>query len=329
MRLLSHSPLSSSRTVDPSRLALGRSISCARSEWEAMVVGDRHTTVFFWLQLSLKRLADKGALTQEAFSQCCAPAITSMRAQANDLMSSLDRDTPFPYIALAGVLVQVNLLLMSTWKGLEWSQWFATGGQKIFTLPKFWADLGALFLWNLSYQGMYDLSYYLWNPFLDRRIDVAHEAIGAGLRRLGVGLTSPRMPNTIVAPAQTASAEAADSSPDPAAARRREERGARLDKRLDAERGGAGNARCSRRLARRLERGLDRDVKRRRAANGSAEPDMRGTAPSVAPSSAPRSAPSKDGPQDSACCGQVNGRARPRSGATATTRAVVLDDLEV
>ena len=281
-----------------------------------MVVGDRHTTVFFWLQLSLKRLADKGALTQEAFTQCCAPAITSMRAQANDLMSSLDRDTPFPYIALAGVLVEVNLLLMSTWKGLEWSQWFATGGQKVFTLPKFWADLGALFLWNLSYQGMYDLSYYLWNPFLDRRIDVAHEAIGAGLRRLGVGLTSPRMPNTIVGPAQTG------RSPDPAAARRREERGARLEKRLDAERGGAGNARCSRRLARRLERGLDRDgvsrerlhVKRRWAANGSADPDRRG--------SAPLSASSKDGPQDSASgwCGRANRMAK--GGATTPCAAV-------
>ena len=130
MRLLSHSPLSSSRTVDPSLLALGRSISCARSEWEAMVVGDRHTTVFFWLQLSLKRLADKGALTQEAFSQCCAPAITSMRAQANDLMSSLDRDTPFPYIALAGVLVQVNLPHRAGWvAGAPWARARRAGGR--------------------------------------------------------------------------------------------------------------------------------------------------------------------------------------------------------
>ena len=26
-------------------------------------------------------------------------------------------------MALAGFLVEINLLLMSTWKGLEWSQW--------------------------------------------------------------------------------------------------------------------------------------------------------------------------------------------------------------
>ena len=66
------------------------------AEWEALIPGDRHTAVFFWIQLALRRLTDDGKLSHDAFSQCCACAITDMRAQANDLMSSLDRDTPFP-----------------------------------------------------------------------------------------------------------------------------------------------------------------------------------------------------------------------------------------
>tara|TARA_B110001450_G_scaffold222866_1_gene219681 strand:+ start:219 stop:401 length:183 start_codon:yes stop_codon:yes gene_type:complete len=57
-------------------------------------------------------------------------------------------------MALAGFLVEINLLLMSTWKGLEWSQWVAMHEGNIVTLPKFWADVLVLFLWNLSYQGM-------------------------------------------------------------------------------------------------------------------------------------------------------------------------------
>ena len=79
------------------------------------------------------------------------------------------------------------------------SRRYMAGGSSTFELPKFWADLAALFLWNLSYQGMYDLSYFLWNPFLHRRIDVAHEAIGAGLRNLAAGLVSPTLPATMKA----------------------------------------------------------------------------------------------------------------------------------
>ena len=50
--------------------------------------------------------------------------------------------------------------------------------------------------------GRYDLSYIMHNPFLDRRIDVAHEAIGAGLRQLSIDLMVPKLPPTIVPPAK-------------------------------------------------------------------------------------------------------------------------------
>ena len=83
------------------------------AEWESMVPGDRHTTVLFWVQHGLKRLADDGVLTQHALTTCCASAISDMRAQANDLMSSLDRDPPLPYHTLAGLLVEINVLLMT------------------------------------------------------------------------------------------------------------------------------------------------------------------------------------------------------------------------
>jgi len=47
-----------------------------------------------------------------------------------------------------------------------------------------------LFLWNISYKAMYDLGKTLSNPFRNRRIDIAHESIHAGLRQLAQELLS-------------------------------------------------------------------------------------------------------------------------------------------
>jgi hypothetical protein len=164
-----------------------------------MVGGDRHTTVLWWVQLALKRLADSGDVTDQAV-QSLSSAISTMRGQANDLMSSLDRDAPLPYLNLAGFLVQANLFLMTTWKGLMWSSWFNALGGGMFAQPKLYADIATLFLWNLSYKAMYDLAYHLRNPFTHRSIDVAHETIGSGLRKLAAALmeANPHIPATMV-----------------------------------------------------------------------------------------------------------------------------------
>lgn len=268
----------------------------AEDEWESMVPGDRHTTCFFWVQLALRRLADGNAISQHVLCHCAA-SIADMRAQANDLMSSLDRDTPYPYLALAGFLVEVNLFLMSTWKGLLWSQWFATGGATIFALPKFWADVATLFLWNLSYQGMYDLAYYLWNPFLDRRIDVAHEAIGGGLRALCARLCAPSVPPTMATATSMAAAANAKqqgcgtSSTSGINAQKRKER----RNRYVAEEG-ERCARVSRARARRVERGQDTSIEHEE------ERRPAGLAHRSSPhrcwhrTSAPRASSSKDSP---------------------------------
>ena len=82
-------------------------------EWDVMVPGDRHTTTFWWLQFKLTQLAEEGVITEQRLTSLTA-SITNMRAQANDLMSSLDRDAPFPYVTLCGTLVTTNVFIMST-----------------------------------------------------------------------------------------------------------------------------------------------------------------------------------------------------------------------
>ena len=83
---------------------------------------------------------------------CCASSAHSQwpSSQANDLMSSLDRDKPFPYASLCATLVYINIVIMSTWKGVEWSVWLYNYGDDIVCQPIFWLDLLVLFSWNLS-----------------------------------------------------------------------------------------------------------------------------------------------------------------------------------
>ena len=42
-------------------------------------------------------------------------------------------------------------------------------------------DIFVLLAWNVSYNALYDLGHMLTNPFGNRRIDLPHETIGAGL----------------------------------------------------------------------------------------------------------------------------------------------------
>ena len=94
------------------------------------------------------------------------------------------------------MLVKVNVFIMSTWKGVQWSIWLYSFGAGAATFKggllnqsKFYVDVVVLLGWNASYMALYDLGYSLDNPFKNRSIDVPHEVIGAGLRRLMENLT--------------------------------------------------------------------------------------------------------------------------------------------
>jgi len=171
-----------------------------------MVGGDRHTTVIFWIQTLMNRINQLGGISNHNLSTI-ARATTGLRAQANDLQSALDRDLPYPYSSLVGMLVKINLFLMSTWKGLQialdvcgagppsakWSDAWSVGRmgrppQCEYTPHVLASDIAVrlivLLFWNVSYAAMFDLCKILHNPFGNRRLDVAHEVIQNGLKRL-------------------------------------------------------------------------------------------------------------------------------------------------
>jgi hypothetical protein len=90
----------------------------ADGEWEAMVPGDRHTTVWLWLQMKAVQLGEQKIITSDIHVQTICNAVTLIRDRANDMMSVIDRDQPFPYTSICGILVNFNLLLHASWKGV-------------------------------------------------------------------------------------------------------------------------------------------------------------------------------------------------------------------
>ena len=125
------------------------------------------------LQFHLTHLQrEEGTMLDTKYVIMIINSISDMRAQANDLMSSLDRDKPFPYVAICGVLVQLNVFIFSTWKGVEWSIWLFSFGDDLVNQPKFWVDILVLLAWNISYMALYDLGYMLHNPFGNRYISL-------------------------------------------------------------------------------------------------------------------------------------------------------------
>jgi hypothetical protein len=93
-----------------------------KDEWDRMVIGDRHTTVWWWIQVKAKQLADEDIISWCAFHQI-AMCVTLSRDKANDLMSRIDRDQPPPYIFVCATLINFNLILISLAKGVEWGIW--------------------------------------------------------------------------------------------------------------------------------------------------------------------------------------------------------------
>ena len=83
-----------------------------------MVSGDRHTSVLFWISAQAEQLVHEG-LTDATSLPAITGAVLAMRGQANDLMSSLNRDLPYPYASVVGALINFNIFIQSSKAALE------------------------------------------------------------------------------------------------------------------------------------------------------------------------------------------------------------------
>ena len=158
-------------------------------EWDAMVAGDRHTTVWFWMQLKATKLTNEGKISELRLQTICN-AVTLIRDRANDLMSALNWDEPPPYVSVIGILVNFNLMIFSAWKGIEWAVWFYDTNGRVWLSPKMYFEVFLLLSYNAIFAMLFDLSQTLYNPFGPRGIDLPHNVVGGGIRRLAKRLAT-------------------------------------------------------------------------------------------------------------------------------------------
>lgn len=174
---------------DEARVFLTDANLVVNDEWEKMVNGDRHTTVWFWVQTKARQMRDEGRISEFGLNAICN-AMTLSRDKANDLVSCIDHDQPPPYVFVTGILVNLNLFFESTAKGLEWSEWVNDAHAKIWVQPRFYISVLFLLLYTTMFALLFDVCAILYNPFGPRDIDIPHETFGRDIRFLAKSLAT-------------------------------------------------------------------------------------------------------------------------------------------
>ena len=82
-------------------------------EWDALVAGQRSTSVFFWLSVKLKILVEKELITPVDFALLVS-STTATRQAAHDLMQKLVLDLPYCYASMIGFLVHAVVFIQAT-----------------------------------------------------------------------------------------------------------------------------------------------------------------------------------------------------------------------
>eukprot|EP00592_Proboscia_alata_P022887 CAMPEP_0194424768 /NCGR_PEP_ID=MMETSP0176-20130528/24079_1 /TAXON_ID=216777 /ORGANISM="Proboscia alata, Strain PI-D3" /LENGTH=507 /DNA_ID=CAMNT_0039234743 /DNA_START=142 /DNA_END=1665 /DNA_ORIENTATION=- len=165
-------------------------------EWLKMVEDDRLTTVWLWIQTKARELCQANCMSEMEFQTICN-AITVSRSAANDMMSTIDRDQPPPYVFVCAALVNSMLFLQSVAAGFSWAIFMHdSGGFKIWLEPKMYVEVIILLIWSGLYAMLFDACTLLYNPFGSRSIDIQHYKCSAVIRKLAKGLNDT-WPETI------------------------------------------------------------------------------------------------------------------------------------
>jgi hypothetical protein len=163
-------------------------------EWERMINGNRHTTIYFWIQDRVAKSAKVGHISAIEFQTLCT-AITHSRDKANDLMGPISRNQPPPYIFVCASLINIHLFLTSMATGLKWAIWMYDSedseglGLAVWKEPRMSFGVIVLYLYTSIYAMLFDVCTMLYNPFGPRKIDIEHFRVGGGVRALAKGLS--------------------------------------------------------------------------------------------------------------------------------------------
>ncbi len=159
-------------------------------EWDMLIPqGNQSSTVYWWILTKVQNLIDEEKLSPVSVN-VFANQITMCRTKGNDLMARNDRDQPGPYCFICAILVNLNLILTSLSKGLEWAILLHNSQGKILLEPVLYVEIFVLFTFNAIFAMLFDLCSALYSPFGPRPIDLPHASISKGIRKFAKEISS-------------------------------------------------------------------------------------------------------------------------------------------
>jgi len=157
---------------------------------------NENSTVYWWILAKAEILTKEEHITGESL-KILSREITRCREAGNDLMSRYDKDQPRPYCVICAALVNLNLLLTSLSKGLEWGVLFRDSKGSILSEPNIYVEIFILFTYNMIFAMLFDLCSALYNPFGARPIDLPHSRISGDIRRFACEVGANKVPSTM------------------------------------------------------------------------------------------------------------------------------------
>jgi hypothetical protein len=157
-------------------------------EWDRMVVGDRHTSVYTWLLTVGHQAAADGTLGQHEASALSTSVKAALEA-ANELIDTQRNPMPIPYAHTISVLVKSYMIICSTEFGMNLanarnSQAFQDGAPTSYVI----LSLAAVYLISSCMQGLLDLHAHLYSPLLDIGHSPQEVSINQSLNQLRLEL---------------------------------------------------------------------------------------------------------------------------------------------
>jgi len=152
-------------------------------EWEAMCQTSRNTSVSYWILMKAVKLRNEGVLSEDDLT-CIHHEVANLRGKNQDLLESIFRDLPLPYVIVTACLVNFFLVVYTSYKGVQWAVLYYDTGVGIWTNPRWYFEVLLLTAFNALLAFLFDISNVLHNPFLNRKgIDIPHAVSSNNLRQ--------------------------------------------------------------------------------------------------------------------------------------------------
>jgi len=161
-------------------------------EWENMVNGDRHTTVWYWIQRKAVTLTDQGVISSDQRLQTICNHASCTQGLADDIMNEIGNDHCPVYTSVVGITICYTIGNFIFWKGFQWAIWFYDTNGAVWIEPRMYFEVLISIAYTTILACVFDIDKVMHNPFWFREIDLPCESDVFGLLRLMQSFKIPK-----------------------------------------------------------------------------------------------------------------------------------------